>query len=336
MGSPKAIQLNLSFDPVRLQQDLEIAVNNFKSAPQIGAYHDGSWKGIALRSIDGDAGNTVAHSSGICKDTPVLEQCPYFREILQGFKFQVGVARLLFLPPGKKIGEHTDKGHGWHMGLARLHIPIVTHPDVIMMIGGERCQWKPGEFWFGDFRQPHWLHNQSDITRVHLVIDCFVDDEFLTLFPAAALDAINADTDTKIFKNEQAADIAKDKINGYQGYFKYSKGLFPIYGQFSGQNDRLQVSVMGIPLPYGFLPVGDNKFRLQDKTLTIEEGPTGQIITIVSDSQKLNVTLKVLKELTKSQKLYTRLQYGVLRAGMGLGLFAIRGLRMWKRTTNSV
>ena len=78
---------------------------------------------------------------GVCHDTEVLEHTPYIEEILASFKFKVGVARLLFLLRAK-IGEHTDSGHGWHLGLARLHIPIVTHENVIMMIDGERCQWR--------------------------------------------------------------------------------------------------------------------------------------------------------------------------------------------------
>lgn len=333
MNSPQIVKLNTSFDTVRLQQDLDIAVKNFQTAPQIGSYHDGSWKGIALRSIDGDFRNTVAHSLGTCKDTEVLDQCTYFREILHSFQFPVGVARLLFLPPGKKIGEHTDNGHGWHLGLVRLHIPIVTHPDVIMMVGGERCQWKPGEFWFGDFRLPHWLHNQSDITRVHLVIDCFVDDELLKLFPPAAVEAINASNHVYI---NNAAKVAEEAVNSYQGYFKLAKGFLPLFGTFSGKNDRLQLSVIGIPLPYAFSPINEHTFRLQDKTLCFEHSQQEQTIRVTGDAGKLDVQLQVLNQLSPLQKLYANFQYGVLRSGLGMALTALRGLRFWKRVTNSV
>src|SRR5690606_17275832 len=131
----------------------------FRSAPQAGAYHDGSWTGISLKSINGDYKNTLAMSFTNVDYTEVLDHCGYFKEILESLPFPVGVTRILFLPPGKTIGQHTDKGFSWEKGLVRLHIPIVTSPLVRFHIGGESVHWPAGQFWFGDFNQPHWLHN---------------------------------------------------------------------------------------------------------------------------------------------------------------------------------
>lgn len=329
-SAPKAVKLIPTYDPQRLQQDLDTVIRRFRSAPQVGAYHDGSWKGISLRSVDGDYRNSLAHSYGVCHDTEVLEHTPYIEEILASFKFKVGVARLLFLPPGKKIGEHTDSGHGWHLGLARLHIPIVTHENVIMMIDGERCQWREGEFWFGDFRLPHWLHNQSEITRVHLVIDCFVDEELLKLFPQEAVDAINATTD--IFLNTpQDSNTQTHSINAY---FKLASGFLPLYGRIISEREILKINLLGLPLPFGFTPVGNNAFRLRNKTLTLSADH--QSASLVDDQKKLNVNLKLFSRLNHVQALYARIQTSTLSGGTALTLWLSRGVRLWKRATNSV
>lgn len=336
MSLPTAIRLNQTYDVERLVQDLNTAVEHFQTASQQGPYHDGSWKGIALRSIDGDYRNTGAISSGTSKDTEVLDKCPYFKEILHSFKFPMGVARLLFLPPGKKIGEHHDKGFGWHMGMLRLHIPIITHPDVIFMIGGERCQWKPGEFWFGDFYQPHWLHNQSDITRVHLVIDCFVDEELLTYFPQNSLDEVVAQTNTPIFVNQRAAKMAEQELSAYQGYFKLPKKLSPIplYGRFQGKDDKLEITLFGVPLPYGFAPVGNQQFRYLDKTLTFADGPNSNQIHIQGTNPALDMDIPVQPSLSLPQQLYVGLQIGFTKLGLGLLRLSMRS-RQWMQRMRS-
>jgi hypothetical protein len=65
-----------------------------------------------------------------------------------------------------------------------LHIPIVTHPDVIFVIDGQRVLWNPGELWYGDFSKVHSVKNDSPIVRVHMVIDVQINDFVLSLFPA--------------------------------------------------------------------------------------------------------------------------------------------------------
>lgn len=330
MNTPKSVKLNVEFDPKRLQQDLDTAIRLFKSAPQVGAYHDGSWKGISLRSIDGDYRNSLAHSCGVCQDTEVLAHTPYFREMLSGFKFRIGVARLLFLPPGKKIGEHVDSGHGWHLGLARLHIPIVTHDDVVMMIDGERCRWREGEFWFGDFRLPHRLHNQSNITRVHLVIDCFVDDELLKLFPPDAVAAINATT--PIFLNAVPPGAAS--MPALDLHFRLATGALPLYGRMRSELGILKLDVPGLPLPFGFTPADNNTFRMRDKTLVIAADK--RTARLVDDRQKMTVNLQILSRLNLAQALYLSVQRTVLKSGTSLALLGSRGIRLWKRATNTV
>jgi len=67
--------------------------------------------------------------------------------------------------------------------LLRLHLPILTHPDVAFTIEGQRMNWKAGELWYGDFSRVHSVKNDSQIVRVHMVIDVQINDFVLSLFP---------------------------------------------------------------------------------------------------------------------------------------------------------
>jgi len=116
-------------------------------------------------------------------ETEITKYTPYFKQIIDDFQCPLLSVRLLALPPGGKIGEHCDGGIGFNSGIVRLHIPIITHPDVVFFLGGERMRWDAGELWFGDFSHPHSVENRSPVTRYHMVLDVGINEFLLGLFP---------------------------------------------------------------------------------------------------------------------------------------------------------
>lgn len=128
-----------------------------------------------------------------------LSETPYFRQVLKELNCTYRLVRLLVLEPGGVIKEHCDSFLS--TDVVRLHIPVVTHPDVEAYIGGRKCDWKEGELWYGDYSLPHSAVNRSPITRVHLVLDALVDDVLLGLFPPgekpASLRARSQSTDER-------------------------------------------------------------------------------------------------------------------------------------------
>ena len=83
--------------------------------------------------------------------------------------------RFARLPAGKHIGEHVD--HDTKYGV-RLHIPIITNDKSIY--GGRDVNGKvreahfpaDGGVWFINPGLPHWVRNEGDTERVHLIISC--------------------------------------------------------------------------------------------------------------------------------------------------------------------
>lgn len=184
------VRLPRQYDVDRLRADLATALRVADAHENRGDYHDGGWTAVALVSVDGRTDPDALRWSGWnanYRRTPVMEHTPYLAEILDGFGCMTHRVRLLQLAPGKNINTHRDDGDGWAIGKVRLHIPIVTHDDVFFYVDDQRVFMRPGELWYCDFTRPHRVHNKSDIGRVHLVIDCVVDDWLRRMFPSESL-----------------------------------------------------------------------------------------------------------------------------------------------------
>ncbi|MGO1069415.1 aspartyl/asparaginyl beta-hydroxylase domain-containing protein [Lysobacter sp. CA199] len=163
------VQLTPTFDPAPLHADYLAICQAIESLPAgyPGEGHVG-WTSICVFSL----------SSG---ESTVLERAPYIREVLNTLRLRLRLARLLALEPGGVIREHSDSFLSKR--IVRLHLPVVTHPDVRMQVGGDACPWRAGELWYGDFSKPHHGVNGSVLTRVHLVMDVTADEHLLSLFP---------------------------------------------------------------------------------------------------------------------------------------------------------
>lgn len=161
------------FSEDRLLEDYKICEAFAFSEHYNNADYEGSWKLIALRSMDGATDNVRAFSlTGEFFDTPLLEKCTYFKEIIETFECDKEAIRLLNLRSGSRIHEHTDLDLGYEDGLFRVHVPITTNDDVRFYINKELVTMEVGSCWYGNFNLPHAVENNGMSDRVHLVMDC--------------------------------------------------------------------------------------------------------------------------------------------------------------------
>ena len=168
------LQLPFSFDIKRLLLDFENCLK-YSFIPHFNtSNYSGDWNSISLRSSDGQIQSIHAHAEGAenYKDTPLLKECSYFKEIIDTFKCKKEAIRLLNLTPGSYIKEHTDHNLGYEDGCFRIHIPITTNDQVYFYINGKRVLMKPAECWYGNFNLSHKVSNQGQTNRIHLIIDC--------------------------------------------------------------------------------------------------------------------------------------------------------------------
>lgn len=114
-------------------------------------------------------------------DTPLrarLSETEKLVQMIPGVKHRVRLMRLA--PGGGELQRHTDQTDseiGTQDGsLMRIHIPIVTNPDVVFTSWDTRGDQNLvgmgiGEFWYLDIRKPHRAVNGGNSERIHLVMD---------------------------------------------------------------------------------------------------------------------------------------------------------------------
>ena len=179
-----SLKLPFRFDPERLTADLGlIAADEWVAHFNKGIY-EGDWSGVALRSVGGQAMQLYPDPTATERfaDTETLGRCPYYREVLAAFQCPLTSARLLRLRAGSSIAEHRDYRLGYEDGEVRLHVPIVTDPGVAFFLAGERVPMAAGECWYLNVNLPHRVENRSRIDRIHLVIDCVVNEWLAQFF----------------------------------------------------------------------------------------------------------------------------------------------------------
>lgn len=180
-----SLKFPFNFDPLRLQADLELIqadewVRHFNTS-----IYEGDWSGVALRSVGGQPMQLYPDPTATDRfaDTELLTRCAYYREVLATFQCLLTSARLLKLQARSSIKEHRDYKLGYEDGEIRVHVPIMTNDRVAFFLAGERVPMRPGECWYLNVNLPHRVDNTSDSDRVHLVIDCVVNDWLREFFP---------------------------------------------------------------------------------------------------------------------------------------------------------
>lgn len=79
-------------------------------------------------------------------------------------------AQLAMLGPGDDIPEHIDYGPVLE-ATHRVHVPLVTHPDVQFLVDGENIHLEVGQAYELDNLRPHSVLNLSPVRRIHLIVD---------------------------------------------------------------------------------------------------------------------------------------------------------------------
>jgi len=193
MAFPDRLQLPLSFEPALLRRDLEALAATPWTAHFVQRNYEGDWSVIPLRCASGETHPIRMIYSDptatVFVDTPFLADCPYFQAVIAAFACEVRSARLMRLTSGSIIKEHTDLDLDIESGVARVHIPVVTHPDVEFLLNGSRVEMAAGQAWYLRLSDPHAVANRGDADRVHLVLDVVADDWLMGFFENALVEA---------------------------------------------------------------------------------------------------------------------------------------------------
>ena len=158
------IRLPYKFDIEKLTEEIE-AFDSTEWLPHVQAYAGNS--SIPLISVNGEANDDF---NGPMKVTQQLQRSPYIRQVLASFGEVFGRSRLMGLGGKCRVPEHRDVNYHWY-NRVRIHIPVITNPNVIFYCGDTHVHMAAGETWIFDSWKKHRVENNSDQSRVHLVID---------------------------------------------------------------------------------------------------------------------------------------------------------------------
>lgn len=175
---PESARLALRFDSECLRSDLSRLSTGVWTPHFNASFFEGDWSGIVLRGSASDRG-LFAGSGSTTESftaTEALEAFPYFQEVLAAFQCPLKSVRLLHLAAGSVIREHSDADLGEQLGEVRLHVPVVTNSEVEFHLAENRVAMEAGECWYLDLSLPHHVKNRGASERVHLVLDCVLNE----------------------------------------------------------------------------------------------------------------------------------------------------------------
>jgi hypothetical protein len=196
MPFPDRLQLPFQFDPALLARDLEILNSTEWTNHFVRQNYDGNWSVKPLRAAKGETHPIrMIYANPTCRDfvdTPLLQRCAYFQQVLATFQCELHCVRLMRLGTGSHIKEHTDPDLDFDTGMVRLHVPVLTNDAVEFYLNRTRVVLAAGTCWYLRLSDPHRVSNLGPTDRIHLVIDAFVNDWLKHLFATAAAAAATA------------------------------------------------------------------------------------------------------------------------------------------------
>ena len=187
---PDRLRLPYRFDPALLARDLATLSASAWVRHYVRANYEGDWSVVPLRAPAGERHPIrMISADPSCRhfvDTPLLDPCPYFRQVMERFHAPLRVVRLMRLTAGSVIKEHSDVDLSFEDGMVRLHIPVVTNDAVDFRLNGTRAVMEAGSCWYLRLSDPHSVTNGGAEDRVHLVIDAEANDWIAEVFERAA------------------------------------------------------------------------------------------------------------------------------------------------------
>jgi hypothetical protein len=187
-------RLDLPFDIQAVQHEVHSLPAQWH-AHFNNAHYDGQWTAVALRSPGAEGAHIFPGARGGEEygDTPLLNNCPAIRELLSRLQCPVMSVRLMNLEKGALIKPHTDQDLAFEKGELRLHFPVITNDRVHFYANDVLLKMKEGECWYVNVNLPHSVLNEGETDRIHLVVDCTVNDWVRTMFENAPLVNVVAD-----------------------------------------------------------------------------------------------------------------------------------------------
>ena len=175
------MRLAYAFYKFPFKFDTERLLREVSAIPEESwAKHPGDYTGNSALPLISTNGAMNDSFEPPMRPTEFLALCPYVQQIMAQFQTLLGRARLMRLEPGHGVPPHIDMKYYWRTH-ARVHVPVITNPEIRFHCGTENVHMAAGEAWTFDNWRPHEVVNKTGTRRIHLTFDTLGSTAFWNL-----------------------------------------------------------------------------------------------------------------------------------------------------------
>ncbi|UVO52269.1 aspartyl/asparaginyl beta-hydroxylase domain-containing protein [Sphingomonas sp. SUN019] len=171
LGYEKAMFETDPFVKLPLAFDADALAEEVRALPTRAWHpHPGKLPGNEAAFLVTTNGGLNEDLTGPMAPTEFLRASPYTMHVMAAIGAVWGRTRLMKLAPGSVVPPHVDTNFYWRRHI-RIHVPIITTPQVSFTCRQQTVHMAPGECWMFDTFSHHNVRNDSAEARVHLVMD---------------------------------------------------------------------------------------------------------------------------------------------------------------------
>jgi hypothetical protein len=167
-------RLPVRFDAERLRAEVEAL------PAEAWSRHPQEYEGNTAARLITVGGTQNDRIGGAMQPTAALLASPYLQQVLASFHTVWSRSRLMRIEGGGSVPLHSDTNHHWFFRV-RVHIPVVTQPEVRFFCADRNVHMAAGEAWVFDNWREHRVTNPGSAARIHLVADTAGTSEFWRL-----------------------------------------------------------------------------------------------------------------------------------------------------------
>ena len=152
-------------------------------------YQSGGWWTCSLLGRSADATDGAVTDNAPPLVTDALARLPVTAKLIQDMPLRYMTARLARLDPDGALWEHRDYQDLRRVARQRIHLPIETNGDAILVSGGRKFHMDLGSLWSFCPTAAHGSCNAGSRPRIHIIFDVYEDarlEHELAAAPCAA------------------------------------------------------------------------------------------------------------------------------------------------------
>ena len=172
----------------RLLKEIKNADIPYKKA--YSDYQSGGWLTAALYAPDEDC-DSAEICDGCAVPCEIMKQLPETKALLNALGLDYFSVRIAATQPDAYLWEHADYLELDESQKLRLHIPLDTNSGARMSFSDKSVHLEKGYLWKLDPKLEHAIENKGNSERIHLILDCNMNDRLQQLLAGEFLNQDN-------------------------------------------------------------------------------------------------------------------------------------------------